>query len=72
MQSSAPTVAKYLSELPPDRRAAIEIVRETILKNLDADVPVTVISYQIPPAHRRVLEDPSEPEGSRCASLRTL
>ena len=63
MQSSAPTVAKYLSELPPDRRAAIEIVRETILINLDAGFEEAMqsgmISYQVPPAHQRVLEDPS-------------
>lgn len=34
MQSKAPTVAKYLASLPADRRAAIEQVRATILKNL--------------------------------------
>jgi len=35
MQSKATTVAAYLSELPADRRAAIEAVRKVILKNLD-------------------------------------
>lgn len=35
MQSKATTVADYLAELPPDRRAAISAVREVILKNLD-------------------------------------
>lgn len=36
MQSKAATVAEYLAELPPDRRAAISAVRKVILKNLDA------------------------------------
>jgi hypothetical protein len=35
MQSKATTVQQYLAELPPDRRAAIQAVREVILKNLD-------------------------------------
>jgi uncharacterized protein YdhG (YjbR/CyaY superfamily) len=35
MQSKAKTVAKYLAELPPDRRAAISAVRAVIIKNLD-------------------------------------
>jgi hypothetical protein len=35
MQSKATTVAKYLAELPADRRAAVDAVRKTILKNLD-------------------------------------
>lgn len=35
MQSKAPTVAAYLASLPPDRRAALQAVREVILKNLD-------------------------------------
>lgn len=34
MQSNAATVAEYLAELPADRRAAIEAVRQTILSNL--------------------------------------
>lgn len=35
MQSKAKTVAEYLDSLPADRRAAIEAVRNAILKNLD-------------------------------------
>jgi hypothetical protein len=35
MQSKATTVAKYLAELPADRRSAIQAVRKVILKNLD-------------------------------------
>lgn len=35
MQSKATTVEQYLAELPEDRRAAIEAVRQVILKNLD-------------------------------------
>lgn len=35
MQSIAATVEQYLAELPADRRAAIQQVREVILKNLD-------------------------------------
>jgi hypothetical protein len=34
MQSKAKTVTEYLAELPPDRRAAIQAVRQVILKNL--------------------------------------
>jgi Domain of unknown function (DU1801) len=37
MQSKANTVEQYLAELPADRRAAIEAVREVVLKNLDKD-----------------------------------
>jgi hypothetical protein len=37
MQSMAPTVKQYLAELPADRRAAIETVRQIVLKNLDSD-----------------------------------
>jgi len=36
MQSKAKTVKQYLAELPPDRRAAIQAVRDVILKNLDS------------------------------------
>ncbi len=35
MQSKATTVKQYLAELPQDRRAAIEAVRNTVLKNID-------------------------------------
>lgn len=38
MQSKATTVAQYLAELPADRRAAIEAVRQVILKNIDKNV----------------------------------
>lgn len=37
MQSNAPTVVQYLSDLPDDRRAAITAVRDVILENLDKD-----------------------------------
>jgi hypothetical protein len=37
MQSKAKTVKQYLAELPPDRRAAIQAVRDVVLKNLDSD-----------------------------------
>ena len=36
MKSNATTVAEYLEELPADRRAVIQAVRGTILKNLDS------------------------------------
>lgn len=52
MQSSASTVAQYLSELPADRRVAIEAVRQTILANLPAGYEEAMnwgmISYQVP------------------------
>ncbi len=38
MQSKATTVAQYLDSLPPDRRAAIETVRQTVLANVDDKV----------------------------------
>ena len=34
MQSKAKTVAKYLAQLPDDRRKAMKAVRDTIVKNL--------------------------------------
>jgi len=37
MQSKATTVEQYLAELPEDRRAALQAVRQVILKNLDKD-----------------------------------
>lgn len=43
MQSKARSVAEYLASLPSDRRAAIEAVREVILRNLD-------------PAYREVMQ----------------
>lgn len=38
MQSKATSVNQYLTELPPDRRAAIETVRREILRRIDNDV----------------------------------
>lgn len=35
MQSKATTVDQYFAELPPDRRAALQIVREMFRKNID-------------------------------------
>ena len=52
MQSKAETVAEYLLELPPERRAAIEAVRETILANLPEGYEEAMnwgmITYQVP------------------------
>jgi len=52
MQSIAATVKEYLAELPEDRRAAIQAVREVILKNLDKDyeegMQYGMIGYYVP------------------------
>jgi hypothetical protein len=52
VQSSAATVAEYLEELDPDRRAAIDEVRRVILDNLpdgyDEAMSFGMISYEIP------------------------
>lgn len=52
MQSQATTVAAYLAELPADRRAAIEAVRNVILENLDDDysegMAYGMIGYSVP------------------------
>jgi uncharacterized protein YdhG (YjbR/CyaY superfamily) len=52
MQSEATTVDQYLAELPDDRRAAIEEVREVILANLPEGYQESMnwgmISYEIP------------------------
>ncbi len=52
MTSSAKTVAEYLAQLPPDRRAAIEAVRAVILANLDGDyeegIQYGMIGYYVP------------------------
>jgi hypothetical protein len=52
MQSKAATVKQYLSELPADRRTAIEAVRKTILANLDKDyaegMQYGMIGYYVP------------------------
>lgn len=52
MKSSAPTVQKYLEELPEDRRAVVEAVREMVRHNLPAGYSETMrwgmISYEVP------------------------
>ena len=52
MRSSALTVTQYLSELPVDRRPAIEAVRQIILENLPAGYEEVMnwgmITYQVP------------------------
>jgi uncharacterized protein YdhG (YjbR/CyaY superfamily) len=52
MKSAAKTVEEYLGEIPPDRREAIEKVRETILKNLPEGYQEAMnwgmITYQVP------------------------
>ncbi len=52
MQSKATTAAQYLAELPAERRAALEAVRQTILANLPAGYEESInwgmIVYQVP------------------------
>ena len=52
MQSKATTVREYLASLAPERRAAIEVVREVILRNLDSDyeegMAYGMIGYSVP------------------------
>jgi hypothetical protein len=52
MPSKAATVDQFLAELPPDRREAIQAVRETILANLDSDyregIAYGMIGYVVP------------------------
>ena len=52
MRSDASTVEEYLSELPEDRRAAIESVRATILENLpdgyEEAMNWGMFTYQVP------------------------
>jgi uncharacterized protein YdhG (YjbR/CyaY superfamily) len=52
MQSKATTVAEYLAELPEDRRAALEAIRQTILKNLpkgyEEGMQYGMIGYFVP------------------------
>jgi Domain of unknown function (DU1801) len=52
VQSKATTVKDYLAELPADRRAAIQAVRDVILKNLDAEfeegITYGMIGYYVP------------------------
>lgn len=52
MQSKAKTAKEYLAELPPDRREAIEVVRQVILKNLkggyEEGMTYGMIGYYVP------------------------
>ena len=52
MQSQAATVAEYLASLPPERRRAIDAVRQVILDNLDSGYEEGMaygsISYSVP------------------------
>ena len=52
MQSKAKTVTEYLAELPDDRRAAIQAVREVIRKNLgkgyEEGMQYGMIGYYVP------------------------
>lgn len=52
MPSKATTVAAYMAELPPDRRATIQAVRAVILKNLDKGfeegMQYGMIGYYVP------------------------
>lgn len=52
MRSNSLTVEQYLAGLPPERRAALQAVRETILANLDADyeegMQYGMIGYYVP------------------------
>ena len=52
MRSEANSVEEYLSELPEERRAALELVRQVILKNLPNGYEEVMnwgmITYQVP------------------------
>lgn len=52
MKIAAESVEDYLSKLPEDRRAALQAVRETILKNLDSGyeegLQYGMIGYYVP------------------------
>lgn len=52
MKSSAPTLQKYLDELPEDRRAVVEAVRGMVLHNLPEGYRESfnwgMITYEIP------------------------
>ena len=52
MKSSAPTVQMYLDELPEDRRAIVEAVREMVLHNLPEGYRESfnwgMITYEVP------------------------
>jgi hypothetical protein len=66
--SRAATVADYLAELPPERRAVIEAVRAVVLANLDAGyeegIQYGMISYHVP--HRLF------PAGYHCDPTKAL
>lgn len=47
MQSKAATVDQYMAELPPDRRAALEILRDVFRRNIDTSA-VEVMGYGLP------------------------
>lgn len=67
MQSKAKTVAAYLKELPPDRRATVKAVRDVVLATIDGDIEegmsYGMIGYWVP--HRVFPDgyhcDPSQP-----------
>ena len=52
VRSKATTVAQYLEELPPERRAVVSAVRKTILANLPEGYAESMnwgmISYEVP------------------------
>ena len=52
MQSKATTIEQYLNELPADRRAQIEAVRNVVLENLpdgyEENMNWGMISYEVP------------------------
>ena len=52
VQSKATTVKDYLAELPDERRAALQAVREVILENLDHEfeegMQYGMIGYYVP------------------------
>lgn len=52
MQSKATTVPKYLAELPAERRAIVEAVRQTVLRSLDPayeeGMQYGMIGYYVP------------------------
>lgn len=52
MRSEASSIEQYLGELPDDRRAALEKVRATILKNLPDGIEESMnwgmITYEVP------------------------
>ena len=51
MKSTATTISDYLADIPPERRAAIEKVRKTILEYLPEGYEETLnwgmITYQV-------------------------